>query len=625
VGQVTVFIDLQKAADLDQIAFALLDQNPTFFGLDASSTEATLSTSPLDFVGAMMNAIASRLTSFAGISSATSSVVTTTASGFSLYQTLAALSGAVASSSSTNSTTSSASSQSALAALSVSLVHATTTGLTVTSATSGIITTDAQGNVGTAAIDSSISFTGNTISLNLSNPNVWKGLQQFTSASTTLFETVTEYAQTIQSTSTALVLESGVSSTAGLTIGSTSTPQELGVDTINNRVRFGTGAGAVNPILAVFDTGNAGDPVGVNGAEYYNSNIGDFRCFSDGAWRSCGGTAASSTGDVQIANNDGSFAGTDNFNWDITNNALTVRTNPGQTANPITVASSSGATLFGVTSTGVLQIASTTDPLAPAGNMLNIYATDIAGRVVPAWMSADGSVSPIQSSLGFSRVAMVVPSNTLSSTAVGTSPANAGKLSVPALASTDLLTSARRITFSTTANPGSIAGQRQNALMVWRGNSPGLGGFFYTIRFGTSKIALGNHAFVGLADSISALSDLDPIASTTPGKIGVAIDDATGNWQFVSNMTGMVPTATDLGANFPVNTTDLYELVMYSPPDGTTISWRVSDLSTGQRTTGVASANIPDASTFLAPQFWIASGDAAAALDFGGWYLESDN
>jgi hypothetical protein len=163
--------------------------------------------------------------------------------------------------------------------------------------------------------------------------------------------------------------------------------------------------------------------------------------------------------------------------------------------------------------------------------------------------------------------------------------------------------------------------------MVWRGNAPGLGGFFYTIRFGTSKLAAGDHAFVGLADSISALTDLDPINATTPGHIGVAIDDATGNWQFVSNMTGMIPTATDLGANLPVNTTDLYELVMYSPPDGTTISWRVSDLSTGARSTGVASANIPDASTFLAPQFWISNGAASStsALDFGGWYLESDN
>jgi hypothetical protein len=89
----------------------------------------------------------------------------------------------------------------------------------------------------------------------------------------------------------------------------------------------------------------------------------------------------------------------------------------------------------------------------------------------------------------------------------------------------------------------------------------------------------------------------------------------------------MMPTVSDLGVGFPVNTTDLYELVMYSPPDGTTISWRVTDLSTGVETTGVAVANIPDASTFVAPQFWITNHETpdAATLDFGGWYLESDN
>ena len=138
-GQVTVFLDIQRAVDIDEIAFTLLDQNPSYFGLAASSTEATLSTGPLDFVGAMMNAIASRLTSFAGISSsATSTTATTTASGFSLYQTIAALSGQTAASA-----ISATSSQSALAALSVSLVHATTTSLTTTNATSGIITTAA--------------------------------------------------------------------------------------------------------------------------------------------------------------------------------------------------------------------------------------------------------------------------------------------------------------------------------------------------------------------------------------------------------------------------------------------------------------------------------------------------
>ena len=85
---------------------------------------------------------------------------------------------------------------------------------------------------------------------------------------------------------------------------------------------------------------------------------------------------------------------------------------------------------------------------------------------------------------------------------------------------------------------------------------------------------------------------------------------------------------TDLGAAFAANTTDLYELVLYSPPDGTTISWRVTDLSTGAVTSGsAASTTIPAAGSFLAPQFWIANSSTpnATALDFAGWYLESDN
>lgn len=49
--------------------------------------------------------------------------------------------------------------------------------------------------------------------------------------------------------------------------------------------------------VLVLDTKtDAGDPTGVNGAMYYNSNLKAFRCYQAGEWRSCiGGLAASST------------------------------------------------------------------------------------------------------------------------------------------------------------------------------------------------------------------------------------------------------------------------------------------------------------------------------------------
>ena len=280
---------------------------------------------------------------------------------------------------------------------------------------------------------------------------------------------------------------------------------------------------------------------------------------------------------------------------------------------------------------GGIQLAAQTDPAAPAAGNLRIYAKNIAGRILPKWIGPSGVDTPFQANLGFNRVSVVMPAGgTTLSTFVGgfgTTFTNTGTAANPTPTSTNLFTSVRRATFSTGTTAGTVASHRQSTLQVWRGNATGLGGFFYTIRFGTDTLASGNRAFAGMADSVSAPTNVDPTTTTTPGKIGMAINTNTGNWNFVTNVTGTAPTVTALGSSFPVNTTDLYELILYSPQNGSSIGWRVTDLSTGAQTSGTASTNIPTNTTFLAPQFWITNNATAAAatLDFSGWYLESDN
>jgi hypothetical protein len=107
----------------------------------------------------------------------------------------------------------------------------------------------------------------------------------------------------------------------------------------------------------------------------------------------------------------------------------------------------------------------------------------------------------------------------------------------------------------------------------------------------------------------------------------MAINANTGNWNFVNNVAGTAPTVTPLGASFPVNTTDLYELVMFAKPNDTVINYRVKNLSTGASVSSTTlTTNIPANTTYMAPQFWMVNVAAAVAtFDFGGWYLESDN
>lgn len=280
---------------------------------------------------------------------------------------------------------------------------------------------------------------------------------------------------------------------------------------------------------------------------------------------------------------------------------------------------------------GGLQLATQNDPAAPAAGNLRIYAKDIAGRVMPKWIGPAGVDTPVQASLGFNRIAMTAANNTANCTtgftALGTVVAGAGTCTAPALASTSLLNSVKRTRYSTGATAGTVAYHRQSATLVWRGNGAGLGGFFYTTRFGMTTLAAGNRAFVGLSDSVANPTNVDPNTSATIGKMGMAISLNTGNWKIVTNTAGSVPTSTDLGATMPVNTTSLYELVLFSAPNGSTVGWRVTNISTGAQSSGSFAANMPASTSFLNPVAWVTNNATAANanLDYTGWYLESDN
>jgi hypothetical protein len=280
---------------------------------------------------------------------------------------------------------------------------------------------------------------------------------------------------------------------------------------------------------------------------------------------------------------------------------------------------------------GGLQLAAQSDPASPAAGNLRIYAKDIAGRVMPKWIGPAGVDTPFQASLGFNRVAMASPNTTANCstgfTVLSTAITGAGTCTVPALASTSLLNSVQRVRYATAAGAGSLAYHRQGASLVWRGNATGLGGFFYTTRFGSATLVANNRTFVGLSDSIGNPTNVDPLTSAVIGKIGMAMSANTGNWRIVNNAAGTAPTTADLGALFPVNVTSLYELVLYSAPNGASIGWRVTNVSTGDQTSGTFGANIPTNTTFLSPIAWITNNTtaSAAAFDYTGWYLESDN
>src|SRR5690606_19376401 len=63
-----------------------------------------------------------------------------------------------------------------------------------------------------------------------------------------------------------------------------------------------------NPTLLVLDYKNtSGDPTGVNGAMYYNSNSNKFRCYENGDWRDCIATTSLNMRTSYLYQNDFTF------------------------------------------------------------------------------------------------------------------------------------------------------------------------------------------------------------------------------------------------------------------------------------------------------------------------------
>ena len=106
----------------------------------------------------------------------------------------------------------------------------------------------------------------------------------------------------------------------------------------------------------------------------------------------------------------------------------------------------------------------------------------------------------------------------------------------------------------------------------------------------------------------------------------MAINASTGNWNLVHNITGTIPTVIPLGASYPVDTTTLYELILFAKPNDTVVTYRITNLSTTAQTSGTLSSNLPASTTPLGRVCWATNNATASAVawDLSRFSLESD-
>lgn len=243
----------------------------------------------------------------------------------------------------------------------------------------------------------------------------------------------------------------------------------------------------------------------------------------------------------------------------------------------------------------------------------------IAGRAFLTQTDNVNNVTQeVQGLLGRGAFQFISPSfGSAGFTGVGVAAVVDGIPTIRVPASTNLCTSLQRTGVVSAAAAGSAAGIRNARLGWWLGNAAGLGGFFGIWRFNISDAALVATAnmFAGMRATNGVVIDVAP--STLTNIIGVGCDNGDTHLQLYAAGAAAQP-RTDLGASFPVNTTnvDVYELALYAVANAAAVQWQVTRLNTGDTASGTinTAAKLPSSTTFLQQTAWRSNGGTAAAV-----------
>lgn len=273
---------------------------------------------------------------------------------------------------------------------------------------------------------------------------------------------------------------------------------------------------------------------------------------------------------------------------------------------------------------GRLNLADQSPPSAPASG-LTIYTRPRAGRRFVEMMGPSGLDTSLQPALFGNNVVLWLPgTGTTASIAFGKSWTVGATQAHPALATTNLLTSMSRATFTTSTTSGNASGVRMSASQFWRGNAAGLGGFFFFARFGVVTFQSAMQIWCGLSATTGILAG-EPSAQNNTVCIGK--DTADVNWQLMFRSASAV-TKVDLGLAVAAN--QVLDVMFFAPPNGANITARVVDITSPASPVVLAdntvhTANLPVSTAFLVAHAESRTNAASAvAIALNRIYVESD-
>lgn len=280
---------------------------------------------------------------------------------------------------------------------------------------------------------------------------------------------------------------------------------------------------------------------------------------------------------------------------------------------------------------GITMAATTAVPATPVADKMSLFARKVAERSMPAFIGSSGLPSFLQPSLSRNKVGYWSASGNTTTAPISTfgisAPVVTGTHTARNVATTSFFSSIRRHGVVSAATAGSNSRIVPGSSQFWRGNAPGLGGFFTVLRWGCSDAATvaGARTFAGMY--AGSMGVIDP--SSAINIVGVGTDATDTNLQIIHNDGAGTATKIDLGADFPDHTlsVDMYEIALFCAPNGSEIFYEVTRLNTGHVARGTLNSNLPVNTSFMAPQCTRNNGATALAvgIDFVSMYIETDN
>lgn len=299
----------------------------------------------------------------------------------------------------------------------------------------------------------------------------------------------------------------------------------------------------------------------------------------------------------------------------------------------------SSSSVYRDDSGGILLPAAAVEPGIPPAQAMYLYARELLpGHTAIKVRRPSGIDTPLQDAVSFNRLAKCMGSNNAVSAFGAANLTFAGTAAAVTPASGSCKSQTQRARYSSAATAGANTTHitpNAGAWPMFRGGVAGEGGFKYVLRFALQALQTGNRFFAGIAASTAAAAGAGIDLSTTaaPARIGVGFIASTGNW-FLNVSNGTNITWSDLGANFPLNTNDMLELVLFARPflvAAGDVSYRFRRYTTGsdvhaQEVSGTLNTNLPAATTNLYPWGFFSNNATAAAVswEFVSAALETD-